>query len=74
MVKCIDIMAANEAEDRDLAPAQSVDEAAALASTFVWNDYMLKVRSMLTPSPSPTPLNSRCFISSTTLSLGSPKI
>ncbi len=39
-------MAANEAEDRDLAPAQSVDEAAALASTFV---YMLEVH-MLTPS------------------------
>ncbi len=65
MVKCIDIMAAKEAEDRDLAPAQSMDEAAALASTFV---YMLEV-PMLNPSPSPTPLNSRCFINSTTYPL-----
>jgi hypothetical protein len=47
MVKCIDIMAAKEAEDRDLAPAQSVDEAAALASTLGWNDYMLEVCSPL---------------------------
>ena len=49
----------------ELAPAQSVDEAAALASTFV---YMLEV-PMLNPSPSPTPLNSRCFINSTTYPL-----
>lgn len=69
MVKRIDIMAANEAEDRDLAPAQSVDEAAALASTFVYIEV-----PMLTPSPSPTPLNSRCFINSTTYPLSLRKV
>lgn len=73
MVKCIDIMAVNEVEDRDLAPAQSVDEAAALAST---SSGMITCLRYAHPFAHHQPLLTadRCFISSTTLSLGSPKI